>query len=161
MAVNFFLKLQDIAGEAKDTGFEGQIKLHSWSWGSSNTASFGTTAGGSGGTVSLSDISIMKDYDKASPVLFQKICTGKTIDSGVITAVKSTGDTKPATFLTYTLTNIYVTSQQHSASSEIPMESLSLAFEQVAVEYFAQDDASGQLTSTGAVTFNLSTKLQS
>ncbi len=161
MATNFYLKSDDFKGECQDKGFENTIKLHSWSWGSSNTASIGGSEGLSGGTVSLADLSVMKDFDMSSPEIFKHITMGTSIAKATLQATKSTGKGSPEIFLEITLDKVYFTSQQLSASSEIPVESVSLAFGQAKVEYKKQNEAGGSLTSTGAVTYNMITKVTS
>ena len=161
MAVNFYLKLDAIPGECTDANYTDTIKIHSWSWGASNTATIGGTQGLSGGTVSMADIAIMKDFDKASPELYKAITQGTTIKSAVLTAVKSTGAANPAKFLEVTFTDCYITSQSLSASSEVPSESNTFAYAECKVEYFTQNDDSGSLTSTGAVSYSIKTKTTS
>ena len=48
MAVDMFLKLDGIKGESKDSKHSGEIEILAWSWGLSNSGSFGS--GGGGGT---------------------------------------------------------------------------------------------------------------
>jgi type VI protein secretion system component Hcp len=43
-----------------------------------------------------------------------------------------------------------------SAVDEHPVESITYAFEQIKIEYFSQDDK-GTVTSTGSVSWNVST----
>lgn len=154
MAVDFFLKLDGIDGEAKDKGHTNEIKIHSWSWGASQTTSVSGTGGSGAGKASLSEISIMKDYDKASPKLFKSLTTGKHIATGTLTAQKPIGDGSGSIFLTVSLEELYVTSQQVSGSSEVPSESVSFSYNKIAVEYKTQNEQ-GQLASTGKVTYDL------
>ena len=67
MSVDYYLKLDGIEGEAVSTGFEKQIQLLSFSWGGSQTTSVAGTGGSGAGKVDLSDLSVMKYYDKSSP----------------------------------------------------------------------------------------------
>jgi len=112
-------------------------------------------SGGSGaGKASLSDISVMKDLDKASPELFKALLTGKHISSAVLTAQKATGAATGAPFLTITFNEVFVTSQQISGSSEIPSESVSFSYNKIKFDYSTQGE-DGTLTSTGAVTYDV------
>lgn len=153
MAVDVYLKLDTIDGESVRKGFEKQIDILSFSWGGSNVSSVAGTGGSGAGRANLSELSITKYMDKASPKFFKALIAGTHLPNGVLSSCKSGTDvTKP--FLTLTLGELFVTSQQISASSEIPMESISLSYNTIKVEYFQQDDK-GNLTSTGAISYNL------
>jgi len=155
----YYLKLTDIPGECKDSGFEDQIKLHSWGWGGSNQANIGGSSGASGGTVSFMDVNFTKEMDKATPKLLKGITTGKSIGTGVITGVKSTGDDKPAPFIIFTMNEIYVTSYSVSGGTDaVPMETGSFAFGKVHTDYKMQDDA-GIVSTAGEHGFDFRTKV--
>jgi len=70
MAIEYFLKLDGITGEAASSKHTGEIEVKSWSWGASNPASMHGT-GLSAGKVVLSDLSITKPTDKSSAKLFE------------------------------------------------------------------------------------------
>jgi type VI secretion system secreted protein Hcp len=152
MAVDFFLKLDGIQGESADEKHKDQITLLSWSLGASQVTSVAGTGGSGAGKADLSDLSIMKFLDKASAPLFKALVSGTHIKTGVLEAVKAGGDGKP--FLKLSFDELFVTSQQHSASSEVPSESVSFSYNKIKVEYSTQNEQ-GILTATGAVTYEL------
>ena len=154
MAVDYYLKLDGIEGEAVTTGFEKQIQLLSFSWGGSQTTSVAGTGGSGAGKVDLSDLSVMKMYDKASPQLFKSMVSGTHIKTGVLSATKAGGGGKP--FLKISLGELFVTSLQDSASSEIPTESVSFSYNTIKIEYSTQNDQ-GILTAVGAVSYDIKT----
>jgi type VI secretion system secreted protein Hcp len=154
MAVDYYLKLDGIEGEAVSTGFEKQIQLLSFSWGGSQTTSVAGTGGSGAGKVDLSDISIMKYYDKSSPQVFKSLISGTHIKTGVLSATKAGGGGKP--FLKISLGELFVTSNQISASSEIPTESVSFSYNTIKVEYSTQNEQ-GILTAVGAVNYDVKT----
>ena len=156
--VDFFLKLDGIEGESEDSKHKSEIQLHSFSWGGHQVTSVAGTGGSGAGKVSLSEFSIMKSYDKASPKLFQAMLKGTHIATGVMTAVKAGGDGKP--YLTVSFGELFVTNIQVSASSEIPTESISFSYNTVKVDYSVQN-AQGNLASTGAISYNLKTNVVS
>jgi len=160
MSVDFFLKVDGANGESTATGHTNEIKIHSFSWGASQTTSVSGSGGSGAGKASLSEISIMKDLDMASPELFKMLLTGKHIATTTLTAQKATGDTSGKPFLTITFNEVFVTSQQISGSSEIPMESVAFSYNQIKFDYSKQNEQ-GALTSTGAVTYNVKTSLVS
>jgi type VI secretion system secreted protein Hcp len=152
MAVDYYLKLDGIEGEAVTTGFEKQIQLLSYSLGGSQTTSVAGTGGSGAGKVDLSDLSVMKYYDKASPGVFKSLISGTHIKTGVLSATKAGGGGKP--FLKISFGELFVTSNQVSASSEIPTESVSFSYNTIKVEYSTQNEQ-GILTAVGAVSYDL------
>ena len=152
MAVDYYLKLDGIQGEAATEGFKDQIQLLSFSWGGSQTTSVAGTGGSGAGKVDLSDLSVMKNYDKSSPQMFKALISGTHIKTGVLSATKAGGGGKP--FLKISLGELFVTSLQDSASSEIPTESVSFSYNTIKVEYSTQNEQ-GILTAVGAVSYDL------
>jgi type VI secretion system secreted protein Hcp len=152
MAVDYFLKLDGISGESVAEGFKDTIQLLSFSWGATQVTSVAGTGGSGAGKADLSDISVMKYLDKASMPIFKALVTGAHIKTGTLSAVKAGSNNKP--FLKIDFQELFVTSQQHSASSEIPTESVSFSYNQIKMEYSTQNEQ-GILTTTGSVTYNL------
>ena len=152
MAVDYFLKLDSIQGESEDQNHKNEITVLSFSWGGTQTTSVAGTGGSGAGKVTLSEFSIMKNYDKASPLIYKAMLSGTHIKSGTLTANKAGGAGKP--FLKIDFTELFVTSQQMSASSEIPTESVSFSYNTIKVDYSTQNEQ-GNLASTGAVSYDL------
>jgi type VI secretion system secreted protein Hcp len=142
MAYDAFLKLNGVTGESQKAGHTGEIELSSFSWGASNPTTVGHGTGMAAGKVALSDFSVMKVTDKASPTLFANCCSGKPIDKGYVFIQKATGGATGETYLQYDFTNIFTTSLQWSGSTggdDSPSESVSFAYEQVQITYKPQD----------------------
>jgi len=138
MAVDVYLKLDSIEGETVRKGFEKQIDILSYSWGGSQVTGVAGTGGSGAGRANLSDLSVSKYLDKASSKIFKALISGAHIATGVLSSVKAGTDvTKP--FLTLSFKELFVTSQQISASSETPVESVSFSYNEIKVEYFQQD----------------------
>jgi type VI secretion system secreted protein Hcp len=152
MAVDFYLKLDGIQGEATDANHPNEISVLSFSWGGSQVSSVSSSGGSGAGKVSLSDLHIVKNYDKASSALFKALVSGQHIKTGTLTAVKAGGGGKP--FVQLDLDELFVTSLQVSGSSEIPTESVSFSYNKVKSQYSTQN-AQGVLTATGSVTYDL------
>jgi type VI secretion system secreted protein Hcp len=94
----------------------------------------------------------MKHMDKATSPIFKALVSGQHIKTGSLSATKAGGNGKP--FLKLSFEELFVTSQQISASSEIPTESVSFSYNKIKEEYWTQDEK-GTLTATAAVTFEL------
>ena len=152
MAVDYFLKLDGIQGESDDANHKNDIQIMSWSWGASQVSSVAGTGGSGAGKADLSDFSIMTNFDKATPKFFKSICHGQHIKTGQLQAIKAGGNGKP--YLKVDFEELYVSSLQISASSEIPTISVSFSYNQIKIDYSTQNEQ-GILTTTGAVTYNV------
>ena len=138
MAVDIFLKLDGIKGEAQDDKYKDEIDVLAWSWGASQS---GTTHGGSGsggGKVSVQDLSITKYIDKSSPVLFQHCANGKHIKKGKL-IIRKAGE-KPLEYLTVEFEDLIVThvSLGGSGSEDRLTENVTINFKTVEFDYFEQ-----------------------
>ncbi len=69
MAIDSFLKLGTLKGEAVVKGFEDQMQLMSWGWGMTQTGTTHSASGGGAGKVDVQDLQITKNIDAASPTL--------------------------------------------------------------------------------------------
>jgi len=152
MAVDYFWKLDSIQGESVDANHKNEIKLLSFSWGGTQKTSVAGTGGSGAGKVDIADFSVMKHVDKASTPLFKALVSGTHIKTGTLTAVKAGSAGKP--FLKIDFQELFVTSLQQAATDEVPTESVSFSYNQIAVEYSMQNEQ-GVVTSTGKVTYNL------
>lgn len=140
MPYDAFLSIEGIEGETTAKGFEGQIKLDSFSLGAHNETSIGEGAGGGAGKVSVSNFNVTKSTDAASPLLFQACCKGQHFPNATVTMRKAGGD--QMVFLEYKFDTVYVEDLQWSGAAggdEVPMESMSLAFGKVEVTYTKQN----------------------
>ncbi len=108
MAVDMFLKLDDVKGESKDSKHKEEIDVLAWSWGASQSGSTHMGGGGGSGKVNVNDISITKYVDKASPNLLKFCCTGKHFKQAVLT-VRKAGD-KPVEYIKVTMKEIIISS---------------------------------------------------
>lgn len=152
MAVDCYLKLDAIEGEAADSKHKNEIQLLSYSWGGSQVTSVQGTGGSGAGKANLSDLAIQKYMDKSTPQLFKAMCAGTHIKTGTLSAIKAGANGNP--FLVLSFEELYVTSISTSAASEIPMESVTFSYNKVKIEYSTQNEQ-GILTATGAVTYDL------
>jgi len=139
MAVDMFLKLKDIPGESTDSKHKDTIDIQSWSWGATQTGNMHFGGGGGAGKVNIQDISIVKFQDKASPKLFQACANGKHLADATLICRKA-GE-KPVEYLTIKLYDLIVSSYNTggSGSEDRLMETVSLNFSKVEIDYKMQD----------------------
>ncbi len=140
MAVNAYLYVDGVTGPSTSkTGF---IDILSFSWGVSQTSTYGAGASGKeakAGRANFSDLTIMKVLDATSPLLCDHCASGNILAKVYIVYDKPVGD-KQADYFRIYLGDALITSQQLSGSSENPTESISFAFQQVEVAYKAEND---------------------
>ena len=146
-AFDYFLKIDGIPGESTDAKHKGEIDVLSWSWGETQEIAASPGGGGGTGKVAMTDVHVSANLSKASPPLLLACASGKHIKSAVLTGRKAGKGQQE--FLTFSLTDILVSSYQTgaSASSEPPTDSVSLNFAKIQVEYKEQK-ADGSLGET-------------
>ena len=136
MAVDVYLKIGDIKGESKDSKHPDEIDVLSWSWGVANAGNVGQGGGAGAGKANFSDLSFMHSLDKASPVLMKACAMGDHYDLATLVARKAGKGQQD--YLIVKMKEVYITSVQASGSSESPLESVSLQFGHVDLEYKPQ-----------------------
>lgn len=132
MAVDMFLKISGIDGEASSHKHKGEIELLSWSWGLSQSA---TTGGGGGaGKVQVKDFVIVKTIDKSSPILMEACCTGQHIPEATLTLVNKETQLE---YLKIKMSDILISSYQTGGANgggAVPVDQVSFSFSQVNVQ---------------------------
>src|ERR1022692_4063267 len=103
-AVDYFLKIDGIEGEAQDKTHKNEIQLQSWSWGETNTGSMGAGGGGGSGKVAMQDFHFVMHVNKATPKLVLACPTGEQIKGAFRVGGKPGKEQKK--FLKYTFTDI-------------------------------------------------------
>lgn len=98
MAVDMFLELTGVVGEAQDDAMskKSAMDVLAWNWGMSQSGTTHMGKGGGAGKVNVMDLSITKYVDAASATLMQFCCQGKHIDKGTLTLRKAGGDSSVA-----------------------------------------------------------------
>jgi len=139
MAVDMFIKIKGIPGEAQDAKHKGEIDVLAWSWGASNSGSAHVGGGIGSGKVNVQDLSITKWVDKASPELLNHCATGTHIDDALLT-VRKAGGKSPVEYLKITLNGILVSSVSTGGSGgeDRLTENVTLNFGKVKFEYVEQ-----------------------
>ena len=138
MAVDVFLKIGDVKGESKDSKHVGEIDVLSWSWGVSNTGSTSLGGGKGAGKANFNDLSFMHAVDKASPVLMKACAMGDHFPDATLVSRKAGKGQQE--YLIVKMKEVFITSVQPSGSSEHPMESVSVSFGHVDLEYKPQKE---------------------
>jgi len=140
MAVDMFIKITGVDGEAKDHKHKKEIDVLSWSWGMSNSGSAHAGGGAGAGKVNVQDLTFTKYVDSASPKLMLSCCNGKHYDEALLT-VRKAGE-KPVEYVKIKLTEVMITSVSTGGSGgeDRLTENVTLNFAKVHVDYTPQDD---------------------
>jgi len=142
-AIDYFLKLDGISGESKDSKHKGEIEVLSFSFGETQSGS-GAGGGGGAGKVQMSDFSFTARISKASPQLFLHCAQGKHIKQAFLTARKAGGSQQE--YLKIKLNDVLVSSYALGGSeAEVePHDVFSLKFVKISYDY-APQKADGSL----------------
>ena len=128
-----FLKYGSIKGEVKSTGFDGWIELHSVQWGVGRGISSG--AGGQSkreaSAPSVSEVTLTKTMDNASPELLKEALGGKLSTKVEIALTRTDKGGKHVAFQTYTLSDAGINNYSMSSGGDHPTESISLNFTKI------------------------------
>lgn len=138
-AVDYFLKIDKIAGESTDKAHKGEIDLESWSWGESNSGSHAGGGGGGAGKVAMQDFHFTMKINKASPALFLACASGQHIPSALLTCRKAGKEQQE--YLKITFSDLLISSYQvggSAGSDVVPVEQISFNFSKIEISYSAQ-----------------------
>ena len=149
--IDAYLKIGDIKGESQDEKHEQWIEVSNVQWGVTQPrASTVSTAGGhTNGKADMSEVTLTKLADVASPILFQHCAMGKTIPAASIEFMRADGNGKPITYFKIELENVMVSSfHPNSGEGGILTEQVNLAYSRIKVSYTQQKIGGGAGGST-------------
>jgi type VI secretion system secreted protein Hcp len=138
-AVDYFLKIKGIDGEATDKTHKGEIELESWSWGESNAGSHAHGSGGGAGKVAMQDFHFVMKINKASPKLFLACASGEHIPDAVLTCRKAGKDQQE--FFKVKFSDLLISSFQTGGSAHgdvVPTDQISFNFSKIEFDYKEQ-----------------------
>jgi type VI secretion system secreted protein Hcp len=140
MAVDMFIKIGDLKGEAQDQKNKGEIDVISWSWGATNSGSAHIGSGAGSGKVNVQDLSFTKWMDKSSPGLLLACCNGKHFPQACLT-IRKAGE-KPVEYCKIKLTDVLISSVSTGASGgdDRIIEHVGLNFGKVQLDYTPQNE---------------------
>jgi type VI secretion system secreted protein Hcp len=138
-----YIKFDGVDGESQDREHRDWIELLSFSQGQYLSPSSGAPGGAVIGRLVFEEFALKKTLDKASPKLAEAVCTGRVFPQVQLHLARPLSEGTQATYYTYELKNVIVTSYHISGSTQdaVPTESLSLNFEEIKVTYTTFDAA--------------------
>lgn len=135
-----YMKFGAVVGQVTTEGFKDWIELQSLQFGVGRGV--GTGAGGKqreGTAPSVSEITISKVYDKASPGLYQDALAG-AFDTKVEIKLTATTKNKTDTYLSYELEKCGISGYSMSSGGDNPSKSISLNFTKIMITPSPLDD---------------------
>ena len=143
MAVDMFMKIPGVEGEARDGTHKGEIDVLAWGWGMTQSGSAHIGGGGGSGKVDVHDLSFTKYFDKSSPDLMLACCSGKHYTDAKLT-VRKAGE-NPLEYIIITMQDVIIAgiTTGGSGGEDRLTENVRLNFAKVKVDYTEQ-------TQTGA-----------
>lgn len=141
MAVEIFLKIPDVEGEAQAKGHEKEIELFSYRLGASNPSSVPTGGGSGAGKVDITSMVVEKQVDLASAKLFLQCCKGKHFDEATLTVREAGGD-NPVEYWVMKMKQVFIDGVSWGATSGSgkPAETVTLSFAECKFTYWSQND---------------------
>ena len=146
MAADYYLQLDGIKGESADSQHQGWIECASvnWSITQPKSATASTAGGHTAERAELSEISITKLADPASPMLAQVCACGKTIPKAKLEMQRADGNGQPIKYFEVELENVLIA---HIApafnGADIAKEHIGLKFSKVRWKYTQQKIGGG------------------
>lgn len=143
-AVDMYLKIEGIEGEASDRAHSDWIDVLSVDWGAKGTpvrASMAVPQGGAErkrpGRVKYSNITLKKSYDASSANLAQACANGTHIPR--VSLEWTTTDADGTKYMRAELQDVIISSYSIDASGDQPIESISLNYAEIKTSYIPQD----------------------
>lgn len=144
MAVDMFMKIDDVKGESVDAEHKDQIDILAWSWGAQQTGSAHVGGGAGAGKAAVQDLTFQMHVEKSTPVLLGMCLTGKAFQQAQLVVRKAGG--KPLEYIKIVMKEGLVSHVSFSGSGgDAQTVSVSLNFGKVELHYTPQaKDGSGQ-----------------
>jgi type VI secretion system secreted protein Hcp len=146
-----YMKYGSIKGRVTTEGFKDWIELNSFQWGAGRAISSAARGATSRehSEPSLSEVTVTKLTDVASPKLFLDSVGGK-LDNEVTIKFTTTSKGAVTTFMTYKLENTGISGYSLSSGGDMPTESISLNFTKISKTFTGESpDVSGSPETVG------------
>jgi type VI secretion system secreted protein Hcp len=155
-ADDYFLKINNttpgvapISGDQVVGKVNDAIQIKSFDLGTENKTTIGSTTGGAGtGKASFDELTITKDVDATSPLLYKQMAMGQNISSMELIARKTGPNGTAPIYQRYYFNMSFITSQKQSGDNEGIQETITFA-------YGAMQMTSVKQTSVGAPPTNV------
>ena len=160
MAVDMFLKLDGVPGEARDSAHAKEIDIHSYNWSVEQLGDFSHGFGGGVGRVNINKLACYKSVDASSAMLTKCCVNGRHIPTCTLTVRKAGGE-KQVEYVIYEFEKIIVTSVEVNVDQESEGidEVVHLSFQKVTFKYQEQGDDGAKLGGEKEFSYDVATNL--
>ncbi|HPU50925.1 MAG TPA: type VI secretion system tube protein Hcp [Burkholderiaceae bacterium] len=143
-----FISIDGITGESGDSEFPDAIQVVGWDWGVEMGASTGRAGAATTSRADMKQLTFSHYYDASSPSLMTHCINNKQIKLATLVMRRAAGEQKGQKFLVIALkqARVALIAMQHSPGEEIPLERVSLAFEEMNVDYMQQSERGSDKT---------------
>ncbi len=140
MAMDMFLKIDDLVGDSIDDKHPKEIQVLSWSWGMSQSGSTHTATGGGSGKVNVQDLTFMKNIDSTTTNLIKSCCNGSHYKQALLT-IRKAGGKAAVEYLKIKMMDLIISnvSTGGAGGSDLITESVTLNFARFSLDYTPQD----------------------
>ena len=146
MAIDVYLQIDGIKGESQDDKHKDWIECKAVAWGVTQPKSATASTGGghTAERVEMTDISITKLADLATPLLLQTCAAGKTIPKAKFEFMRADGNGDRIKYFEVQLTNVLIGSVNPSVTEgDFMHETVGLKFSKVKWKYTQQKIGGG------------------
>lgn len=146
MAIDAYMQIEGIKGESQDDRHKDWIEVShvSWSVNQPRAETVSTAGGHTTGRADLSQVSVTKLADLASPVLFQTCAAGKTIPKDRFDFMRADGNGTPICYYILELENVMIASvAPTSGAGGTITEEVHLSYSKIKMKYTQQKIAGG------------------
>lgn len=136
---DFFIKIDGIPGESKDSKHSGQIDVLAWGYSVQQTSTSHGGGGSGAGKANFSEFTFTHYIDKATPNLMKYCASGKHIDTVVLTCCKVGGGSQE--YMKVTLNEVLIThvSPEGSITDPRVTEQVGMSYGKIKVEVKEQN----------------------
>jgi type VI secretion system secreted protein Hcp len=140
MASGYLLKLKlekagDVKGESEVEGYKEWLEIDSFAWGTVNPGRLGRHEGTES---TAQDFNCTMTTCTASPVLMQACAMGDPIKEFKLALVKAVSGQKPMEYMSWKISEAFISSYQLGGSSGVPTDSFSINFKKIETEFKEQ-----------------------
>jgi type VI secretion system secreted protein Hcp len=150
MAADYYLQIEGIKGESADSKHAGWIECTSVNWTITQPKSATASTGGghTAERAELSEITINKLVDLASPMLAQTCACGKTLPKVKLEFQRADGHGEPIKYFEVELENVLIGHVAPAFGAGFPTENIGLKFSKVRWKYTQQKIGGGSSGNT-------------
>lgn len=151
MAVDAYIQISEIPGEAQDQQYTNWIEILGYEFGmQQSTSATASSAGGAGsGRVTLSNLTFTKYLDTASAKLMEASCAGQHLKEVRLVLCRAGGD--KLKYYEIVLEEVIIADYSQFAEDGVPVEAVQLNYGRIKTTYTRQmrKDGSGGGSVTG------------